>query len=294
MFWKFFVVILLFISCMNPATDSSFDWQGHRGARGLAPENSIPGFLLALTFPEITTLEMDVVISADSQVVLSHEPWISHEICAQPDGQPVDSAEAQNLRIFDMTLDQIRRFDCGSRGHHRFAEQAAQKTHKPELGEVIRAVDTYCTANGRPIPAFNIELKSRPEWDGIYTPTPEVFSRLVMQRLDQLEVRGRTCIQSFDPRILQEIHRTDPDQVTAWLTESAAPPADQVQAIGFTPAIYSPYYPLVTREMVDWAHSQGMKLIPWTVNDPVEMKRLTDLGVDGIITDYPNRIPKTK
>ena len=115
-----------------------FDVQGHRGARGLLPENSIPGFKRALELG-VTTLEMDVVIAADSTVVVSHEPWMSQVICRRPDGSPVEAADEFNLHR--MTYEEIRLFDCGSRGHPLFPRQTKMPVTKPRLSDVIDAAE---------------------------------------------------------------------------------------------------------------------------------------------------------
>lgn len=274
-----------------PMQTAAFDWQGHRGARGLAPENAVPSFLKALEYPEITTLELDVVISRDSQVVVSHEPWMSAEICSRPDGSPVQKKEEESLNLFLMDYAEIALFDCGSRGHSRFPEQAPMPAAKPTLREVVEAVERYCVENNRPLPAYNIEIKSRPEWDNVKTPPPPAFTRLVVEEMRRLGIVERSNLQSFDPRILQEVRRMDSTFVTALLVENVRGLEANVKDLGYVPEIYSPYYKLVTAKTVRNAHAKGMRIIPWTVNETEEMKKLMELGVDGIITDYPDRVP---
>lgn len=269
--------------------NASFDWQGHRGARGLLPENTVPAFLKALEYP-VTTLELDLAVSRDSQLVVSHEPWMSHHICSHPDGQPVTEAEEERLAIFQMPYAQVRQFDCGRRGNAAFPEQQAEPAVKPTLAEVVEAVRAYCIREGRSQPAYNIEIKSQPEWDGDKAPAPEAFSRLVLAEVKRLDIAGRTCIQSFDPRVLQVVHRFDPQITTALLVANPRGVAANLEALGYRPPVYSPYYKLLAANVVDTIHELGMRVIPWTVNDPAEMRTLIDMGVDGIITDYPNRI----
>lgn len=260
----------------------SFDWQGHRGARGLMPENTIPAFLHALEYPAIRTLELDVVISKDSLVVVSHEPWLSPVICA------VDGAA---LNLFQMTYEEIRQFDCGLKKHPRFPQQAKIGVYKPTLAEVVGEVDRYCQLQGRPLPRFNIELKAQPEWDDTFTPSPPAFARLVLKEIQDLGIVSRTTLQSFDPRILRELHRTDPALTLSYLVEKSFEFGQLATQLGFEPAILSPGHRLVNAEMIREAKQRGMKVIPWTVNQPSRMKRLMEMGVDGIITDYPDRIP---
>lgn len=277
----------------TPAMDNTttFDWQGHRGARGLAPENTVPSFLKALEFPLVSTLELDVVVSKDRQLIVSHEPWISHEICSHAAGKAVQKSEEEALNILQMTAAEIAAFDCGSRGHTRFPEQTAMPAYKPTLNEVVKAVEAYCAARNRPLPQYNIEIKSQPEWDEVKTPAPAVFARLAVEEIRRLGITGRTCVQSFDPRSLREVHSLAPDMVTALLVENLRGLEENVKELGYVPTIYSPYFKLVNAETVKNAHAKKMRIIPWTVNETAEMQALIRLGVDGIITDYPNRIP---
>lgn len=270
---------------------NGFDWQGHRGARGLMPENSIPAFLLALEYPQITTLEMDVAVSKDRQLIVSHEPWLSHHICSWPDGRAVKETEEEELGIYQLTADELRAFDCGSRGNSRFPEQQAMRVYKPKLEEVVRAAEQRAAELGRPLPRYNIEIKSRPSWDGVKTPEPDTFARILLEALDQLEIRERTCIQSFDPRALEAVHALAPVVVTAFLVENVQSVEEHLALLSYTPEIYSPDYTLVTANLVETVHQRNMLLVPWTVNETQQMIALQAMGVDGIITDYPDRIP---
>lgn len=291
--------LLTILACTTePDTDTDdttdtpmFDWQGHRGARGLLPENSIPAFLLALQYPAISTLEMDVAVTQDSQIILSHEPWLSHEICSRPDGRPVGEDQTDSLVIWQMTAAEVQAFDCGSRGNERFAEQKPMQTVKPLLSEVVRAVEQRAGDLQRPLPAYNIEIKSRPDWDGKKTPDPETFARLLLNEIDRLGIAERSSIQSFDVRALEAVHSLEPEMTTVYLIENTDPLATNLEKLSFQPKVYSPYYLLVSANLVREVHDRGMQLIPWTVNDTTAMLTLMEMGVDGIITDYPNRIP---
>ncbi len=270
-----------------------FDWQGHRGCRGLLPENTIPAFLKALEFP-VQTLELDLAVSREHRLIISHEPWFSSEICSHPDGKPVKKAEAQQLRIFEMTVQQIRAFDCGSRGNARFPQQQPQPTYKPTLEEMVNAVKQWCFEHGRPMPQFNIEIKSRPDWDGVFCPPPEAFAQLVLDELTTLGIRDLAIVQSFDVRPLQALHRLDPDIRIALLVENLESPENNIARLGFKPDVYSPYYLLLRKKHIRRLHREGIAVIPWTVNSVRMMKRLRRKGVDGIITDYPNLIAEVE
>ncbi len=272
-----------------PPALSAFNLVGHRGARGLLPENSLPSFRRALELG-VNTLEIDVVISKDSQVVVSHEPWMHHLICSTPEGAPVSEAQERSFNLYEMTYEEIARFDCGTRGHPDFPRQEAMAVRKPLLREVIEMAETYAQAHERPPVWYNIEIKSKPAWDSVFTPPPEPFMRRVYEVLAEEGVTDRTIIQSFDPRPLRVAHRLDSSLEIALLVgrNDEQTLAENIEHLGFTPEIYSPNYHLVDAALVEAVHARGMRLVPWTVNTLEEMERLKALGVDGLITDYPD------
>lgn len=269
-----------------------FDWQGHRGARGLLPENTIPAFLEALKYP-VTTLELDVVISKDSQVVISHEPWLSPAICAQPSGEAIPEVDPPAYPILEMGYAALSRFNCGLPAPG-FPEQQARDVAKPLLADMLTRVETYCRETGRDLPRYNIEIKSRPEWDNELTPEPARFAALLLQVVQEAGTADRTCIQSFDVRSLEAVHEQTPEMTTAYLIENQDSLAENLNRLSFRPSIYSPYYQLLDKAAVAALHERGISVIPWTVNEPALMQELIEMGVDGIITDYPNRIPGVK
>jgi glycerophosphoryl diester phosphodiesterase len=268
---------------------ADFDWQGHRGCRGLLPENSIPAFLKALELG-VTTLELDLAVSRDSQLIVSHEPWLNHDICLKADGSPITKEEAEKQLIWQMTAAEVQQCDCGSRGNPRFKEQKAMRTVKPTLRQVVEAVRKQADFLRKPMPLFNIEIKSQPNFDEKRTPSVPTFAKLVFNEIHALKIADRTCVQSFDPRSLEAIHQLDPKQTTALLVENTDGLAANLKRLSFSPTIYSPYYLLIGKTTVDSCHTSRMKIIPWTVNDTAAMRQLIDMNVDGIITDYPDRI----
>ena len=290
------VTIILLTACNSmdttPTHSSSAkakpDIQGHRGARGLMPENTWPTMKTALELG-VTTLEMDAVITADSQVVLSHEPWMNHIITTKPDGQPVTAEEEKQLNIYQMALAEVQRYDVGMRPHPGFPRQKKMPAFKPTLGSIFDSVALWMKSASRPFPFFNIETKTDSSRDGIYHPEPAVFCELLMNVIREKQMESWVIIQSFDPRTLRYLHEHYPTIRTALLTEleESADVQKQVEGLGFVPDIYSPAHQSVTREMVDYCHGQKMKLIPWTVNDRARVEELIGWGVDGIITDYP-------
>jgi len=289
--WNLIAMVILFMLLMAVQVAAGqphphFDIQGHRGARGLLPENAMAGFLRAVDLG-VTTLEIDVVVSADSVVVVSHEPWMSATICSDPEGQAIIQGRDHN--IFEMEYESVVRYDCGSRGHPGFPHQEKQPAVKPRLSEVINLVEEDVASRGTAQMRYNIELKSRVEWDGTYTPPPAEFVRLVYEVVVAADIMDRVTIQSFDVRTLQAARRLGAAWRLAVLEGSDRDMASVIERLGFTPHIYSPNYRLVDASVVEAVHARGMLIIPWTVNEVEEMKRLVDMGVDGLITDYPDR-----
>lgn len=272
-------------SRLRPLPD--FDFEGHRGARGLLPENTIPSFLKALEFG-VTTLEMDVVITKDHQVVLSHEPYLSSEICSKPDGSPITPSEERSTNIYQMTYAELSRYDCGKRGHGRFPEQKPLPATKPLLRDVIKAVENARAEKNLPPVFYNIETKLTREGDGVFHPCPDEFARLVYEEVKRNGALDRAIFQSFDERSLEALRRIDPDVYFCLLVDNQDGLEKNLARLSFAPQIYSPHYKLVTPDLIEAAHRRGMKVIVWTVNALDEMKALKAMGVDGIITDYPN------
>ncbi|HAI82802.1 MAG TPA: glycerophosphodiester phosphodiesterase [Chitinophagaceae bacterium] len=284
-----FVYIIIFIFLNGMATAQVIDKQGHRGCRGLMPENTIVAMLKAIDL-NCTTLELDVVLSADGKVVVSHEAFMNHEIATKPNGEPVTAGEAAMLNLYRMPYGQIRSFDVGMRPHPRFPKQLKTAAFKPTLDTLIQTCDAYAKQQGKPLPKYNIEIKSLIETDGVYHPTPAVFCEQVVALLATLNVQNRYNIQSFDVRVLQYLRKYYPSIPLAYLIEPDEPAAYEtlIQSLGFTPEILSPHYSKVTPALIAMAKQYRMKVIPWTVNDLATIQQLIQLGVDGIITDYPN------
>ncbi|MDA1028875.1 MAG: glycerophosphodiester phosphodiesterase family protein [Bacteroidetes bacterium] len=273
---------------INTIDGKPFDLQGHRGARGLLPENTIPAFLLALDIG-VTTLEMDAAISRDGEVILSHEPWFSAAICSHADGSPVTPEEEKSLIIFEMTAAEVAQFDCGLRGHPGFPEQQPMAVFKPRLKEVITAVNERVATRGLVAPRYNIEIKSSPEGDEKYHPSPEEFARQLYEVLKAFNLLQMADVQSFDARALEAMHAIDPSVRLVWLIANEDGVDTNLAKLTFLPDIYSPNFNLVDSVMVSSLHQKGVKVVPWTVNDPLKMKELIELGIDGLITDYPDR-----
>ncbi|MBN8664175.1 MAG: glycerophosphodiester phosphodiesterase [Chitinophagales bacterium] len=296
------VIILFVVSCtitkkqsINMAPAIAFDTQGHRGCRGLMPENTIPAMIKALDLG-VTTLEMDAVITKDSQVVLSHEPFFNHEISTSPDGLPISEATEKQHNIFQLDYAEVKRYDVGLAKHPRFPRQEKIAAVKPLLADVFDAADAHAKKTNRALPFYNIETKSQASTDNQFHPEPGRFVELMMHVIRQKKIEQRVIIQSFDVRTLQYLHQHYPHIQTAYLVErpSLNSMDAQINKLGFTPTIFSPEHRLVTTAMINYCREKKIKLIPWTVNELSTMQKLKDMGVDGIISDYPDLFAQMK
>jgi len=306
--WVLVVCALLFAA---PA--SAFDLQGHRGARGLAPENTLPAFARALTLG-VTTLELDVGVTKDGRVIVAHDRGLNPEIARTPDGAWL----AGHGPLFQsLSFDEVRAYDVGrlkpgTRYAQGFPEQvAADGARVPELADVFALV----ARAGNTAVRFSIETKLSPVASAD-TLAPDPFARAVIAAIRAAGVESRATIQSFDWRTLLVVQREAPEIATAYLT-LARGGGDNVQVgqAGASPwlggfdiddhggsaprlvaaaggKIWSPFFGDLDVPRFQEAKALGLAVIPWTVNDPAAMARLLDLGVDGIITDYPDRLRK--
>ena len=282
--------ILLFVavfSCALQGMAQKFDLQGNRGARGIMPENTVPSMLKALDLG-VNTLLMNVVVSQDRMVVLSQEPYFNAEISLKPNGKAITLEEQKKFNIFKMNYEDIRKYDVGSKIHGRFPGQQKYKAYKPLLEETIDSVEAYVKLNRLPKPNYSIETKLIPKGDLEFQPEPAEFVELVMAIVKKKKLQKRVTIQSFDIRTLQYLHDNYPKIKTALMIDEKEDFENNIEALGFKPTVYSPYSVLVGKGLVDRCHAAGVKIIPWTVNSTKDMKYLINLGVDGLVTDYPN------
>ena len=274
----------------NASSDTEvFDKEGHRGCRGLMPENTIPAIVHALGMG-VTTLEMDIVFTKDRKAILSHEPFFNHEITTKPDGSFIDEKEEKDYNIFQMNYEEVKKYDVGLKVHPRFPQQEKMKAVKPLLADVFAAIRQEMMTRRRPFPYYNIETKTTPETDNIFHPKPGEFVELLMQVIKENQMEDFVIIQSFDMRTLKYLHQYYPAIKTALLIEDTdkGQLADHIRALGFNPTIYSPHFSLVTKSLIHQCKQAGIKVIPWTVNDKATIDALKVMGVDGIISDYPN------
>ncbi|MAW94228.1 MAG: glycerophosphodiester phosphodiesterase [Leeuwenhoekiella sp.] len=294
-FKTLFLLALIITACKEKKTTTTamknkpqIQVQGHRGERGNLPENSIPAFLGALR-KGVDVLELDVVISKDKQVVVSHEPVMLPLYMLTPEGDSIPKEDEKKYNLYQMDYAEIKQFDGGSKGNTRFPQQQKIKTYKPLLSEVFDTVAATIKAENLKPVKFNIEIKSVPEEYGFYQPEPREFVDLVMQVIQESKAENLVNIQSFDPQILEVMHNQYPDIELAYLVEDGKF-RDNLDILSFKPQIYSPYFKQLDSAEVNKIHEAGLKVIPWTVNEPEDIDAIIALNVDGIITDYPERV----
>lgn len=291
----------------------SFDKQAHRGGKSLFPENTIPAMKNALQM-NVTTLEMDLAITKDKKVILSHDAFLSPELVTKPDGTYIPKDSGFYYKIYEMPYAKIKTFDVGLKKLDRYPDQKKMKAQKPLFADVIDACEAYARELKRPLPYYNIETKTRPFSDNIFHPEPREFVDLMMKIIVEKKIQDRVIIQSFDPRTLEIIHKEYPEIKTALLVEKVDDQklaqqqayfkniplekfkmypdhlngvAGDMKFLSFTPTIYSPEHTLVTAQLIKECHALGMKVIPWTVNTKERLKELKDMGIDGVISDDP-------
>lgn len=267
---------------MSCSTKQNIDIQGHRGCRGLLPENSLQAFEKAIDLG-VNTLELDISITKDKQVIVSHEPFMNSIICKKPDGTEISKEAQETFNLYKMTHDEIKQFDCGTKFHQRFPNQTKVSVHKPLLTELFELVkEKKSDVN------FNIEIKSEPKYYNVFTPRPAEYVELVLDEIIEAKLFTRANLQSFDLEILEEIKKKAPKMRVALLIDEDENIKTKLSKLSYKPEIISPYFKLLSKNIVKDLKSRNFKVIPWTVNSKTDLKQMIDFQVDGIITDYPD------
>jgi len=242
---------------------------GHRGARARLPENTLPAFEYAIA-AGVDALEMDMAVTKDNVIVISHDPVLHPPVCAGPRLSAV---------IHELTLAEVREWDCGAVRNPLFPlQKPVPGTRIPTLDEVFRLANKGSFD-------FNIETKSFPDKPE-YTPAPEEFVKLVLAKIREYGLEKRVILQSFDFRTLLAMKRLAPAIRLSALIEKDQREFTEVAKLAQA-QIVSPEYSLVTREKVQAAHKAGVQIVPWTANTPQAWQKLADAGVDAIISDDP-------
>jgi glycerophosphoryl diester phosphodiesterase len=293
--WIYSIIICCFIvSCKTIQQPEktldmpAFDKQGHRGSRGLMPENTIPAMLKAIDL-NVTTLELDVVISGDGKVVVSHDHHFHENITTTPEKNSLTKTDAATRLLYKMSYDSIKKYDVGILPHPDFPRQQKIPVYKPLLSDLIKASEEHARSKGRTM-FYNIEIKSSAGNDGIKHPPIQDFADKVLEVIIQSGIYSRTTVQSFDPRALQAVRTSHPSTILSLLIENTDKRGldEQLRELGFIPQVYSPHFLQLNKELIAACRQKNMKVIPWTINTLEVMKLLKEMGVDGIITDYPD------
>ena len=296
---------LIALALWSSAGAHAFDLQGHRGTRGLAPENTIAAFERALAIG-VTTIETDLAVTKDGVLVISHDPVLNPDLVRGPDGRWLPG---KGPPIHSLTLQELRRYDIGrtdpatAYGKQFPEQQAADGQRFPTLKEL------FALGAGNGV-RFAIETKITPT-SGADTPDAETFAKLVVAAVRDAGMSGRVEVLSFDWRTLVEVKKLAPEIRTVCITQSTAN-FDNARNAAWTAGLelsrydgsvaklaraagcdtWSSFFRNLTPASIDEAHAIGLTVLPWTVNDPADMARLIDMKVDGLITDYPDRARK--
>jgi glycerophosphoryl diester phosphodiesterase len=281
--------IILCSACGSLSSFPPFSYEGHRGARGLYPENSIGAMKTAIDLSKVTTLEMDCHITKDNKVVVYHDHYLNPKFVQYTNGKPLSGKDNKGI-IYHYNYTDLAQFDIGSKFYEDFPEQKKVPTGIALLSDLIDEAESYAKEKRSTPMFYNIETKSKEGKDGEYHPNPQEFSDLLLQVIIDKGIASRTVIQSFDKRTIQYINRVYPQIKTSFLIGGGNTKSikELVKELRYSPFIISPHFSLVTPNFVKDAHKAGIKIVPWTVNDKKEIERLEALQVDGIISDYPN------
>lgn len=266
------------------------DVQAHRGGAGLMPENTIEAMKHALDMG-VNTLELDLQISKDGLVVVSHDPYFHHRYAIRPDGSYVQKEDAKEY-IYTMPYSEVAKYDVGSRPSDVWPEKACVKTVKPLAEDLIDFVENYTKQMGYSPVRYNIEIKSKEaDGEGIYWPTYDAFVTTCCKFLHSKQLDDRLVVQSFDVRALNYMHEKYPEFILSYLVDAKAPDFETFMAkLKFTPQWLSPHHSITDEALVQKCRERGMKIVPWTVDNPEDIKRILDLKVDAIISNYPDRV----
>ncbi len=250
---------------------------GHRGSRGTHPENTLPAFREAVE-AGADYFELDTQLTGDDEVVVFHDPVLSSRVCTRHGGGLVQSP----IPIRNVTLREVAEFECGSVPQEKFPGQ------KLGPGISIPTLDEVCAwVVNEPRAKINLEMKVEALHPALL-PDTAFYTRKVLEIVDKYRIRSRILLQSFDLEPLKLAHQLAPDLKMSCLFEKPVDFAGLAKLVGA--GTVGPFHELVTRDVIDSCHKEGIRVIPWTVNEESDWKRLLAIGIDGIITDYPRKL----
>lgn len=266
------------------------DLQAHRGGAGLMPENTLSSMKNALDL-NVNTLELDLQLSADGKVVVSHDNYFHPRYSMRPDSSLVQKEDPREY-LYKMPFDSIYRYDVGLRPVEQWPGQQKVSEHKPLASDLIDFTEAYVAKKGLSPVRYNIEIKSRTgKGEGKNWPDYKEFCDKCIPLLLSKQLGDRLVVQSFDTRALEYIHEKYPQVELSYLTDSDEPEIEKILSqLSFTPRWWSPHYSVITHENVAYCHALGIRVVPWTVDRDEDILRMKDCRVDAIISNYPDRL----
>ena len=273
----------------NVDLSECLDVQAHRGGAGLMPENTISAMKNAIKMG-VNTLEMDLNISKDGKVVVSHDRYFHSRYAVRPDGTEIDANDPKEY-LYTMPYDSILKYEVGMRPSAVWPEKKNIAEVKPLATDLIDFAERYTKENGLSPMRYNIEIKcSDSEGEGVNWPEYHEFVDKCIELLLSKNLGSRLVVQCFDVRALNYMHEKYPHLALSYLTDTETDYDAIMNLLDFKPVWWSPNYKAIDKELVQRCHDDGIRIVPWTCDDPLEMKRMIELGVDALITNYPDRL----
>ncbi len=259
---------------------TSFQLHAHRGCPSLVPENTLAGFKKAIACGA-RILELDVVVSKDGKLIVSHDPYMRAGLCLDPSGMAIPEEEQRQHNIYKMTVDQVKRYDVGSSKSIKFLDQETGPYFKPTFLELATIVAEY------PGVKLNIEVKSEQSWYGGFQPDILTYATIVKKEVEVLsELNVPFIVQSFDVTFLNQLYELDPVIEYGLLVEGKLDVEEHLNQLTFMPSYLNPDHRLINESVLRELKNRGLLVVPWTVNDLMRAHSLKKMGVDGLITDY--------
>lgn len=280
---KSLFIIILSMSSLVHFSQSNVKYYGHRGCRGIFPENTIEGFKKAIEMG-VDGIEWDVVVNKDNELVISHEPYIDTSYCSYINGKEIISKKDEELNIFTMTTSELKGFDCGSKINNRFPEQEKIKLTKPTYKEAEKELKNYKGT-------ILFEIKSESGLVNKYYPNPKKYAEIIHDNVAESPLLSQMIFMSFDNNLLNELHEFFPKSKFVLLVYNPFMSYEKMRNyLNFKPYALGLNHKIISNKFMRKSEKDKITVFAWTVNDEKDAKELIKMGVKGIITDYPNKI----